>query len=297
MSSNHYNDSEEEHYDDEQFNAHEAAATRRSSGMSVAEEKERRASIREIMQDSELTPLEKRLSIQSLMDGRRRSSAGNYGFASSMNNHYPRQSAPMSMAAAAAVAAAEFYDSSDDDEDQDMMDNNNNHHGDGKHKQESRRRSDSTASTSSSTLLMASEVPISSSTATLSRPRHGRSTSISCIPCTDGAVSMSLVQQQQQDDLITSKRLEKSRPPCSHYERECSIVSPCCGLVFGCRICHDECPTLPAPIQTDAIDIKRRKSLPSNLWDLPEVQHHSIDRFAVQQIICRKCYTKQDSKT
>ena len=80
-------------------------AERRHSHMTLDEEKERRASIKDIMQDPQLTPLEKRLSVQSLMDGRRRSSTRISG-------------GPMSMAAAAAAAAAEFYDSSDDE----MMD-------------------------------------------------------------------------------------------------------------------------------------------------------------------------------
>ena len=27
--------------------------------------------------------------------------------------------------------------------------------------------------------------------------------------------------------------LEQNRPPCEHYARKCSIISPCCGIVFG----------------------------------------------------------------
>eukprot|EP00547_Thalassionema_nitzschioides_P001075 CAMPEP_0194210770 /NCGR_PEP_ID=MMETSP0156-20130528/9093_1 /TAXON_ID=33649 /ORGANISM="Thalassionema nitzschioides, Strain L26-B" /LENGTH=157 /DNA_ID=CAMNT_0038938153 /DNA_START=195 /DNA_END=669 /DNA_ORIENTATION=+ len=27
---------------------------------------------------------------------------------------------------------------------------------------------------------------------------------------------------------------------CVHYERNCSIVAPCCQRVYGCRVCHDE---------------------------------------------------------
>lgn len=26
---------------------------------------------------------------------------------------------------------------------------------------------------------------------------------------------------------------------CKHYKRNCRIVSPCCGIVYPCRICHD----------------------------------------------------------
>ena len=49
------------------------------------------------------------------------------------------------------------------------------------------------------------------------------------------------------DPINVSRRMEKSRPACGHYERNCTIISPCCGLAFGCRICHDECPVLPMP--------------------------------------------------
>ena len=45
-----------------------------------------------------------------------------------------------------------------------------------------------------------------------------------------------------------SRLMEQSRPACEHYERNCTIISPCCGLAFGCRICHDDCPVLPPPI-------------------------------------------------
>ena len=76
--------------------------------MTDDEQRERRASIREIMQDSNLTEIQRRRSIQSLMDGRRRSSGG----ASSLPGN-------MSMMAAAAAAAADFYDSSEDDDDDD----------------------------------------------------------------------------------------------------------------------------------------------------------------------------------
>ncbi len=59
---------------------------------------------------------------------------------------------------------------------------------------------------------------------------------------------------------------------CSHYNRGCQIVAPCCGKIFTCRLCHDEITTmLPTPID----DI------------------HSIDRFSIQEIICLKCKKKQ----
>jgi len=68
---------------------------------------------------------------------------------------------------------------------------------------------------------------------------------------------------------------EASPPPCVHYERRCDIVAPCCGRIFGCRVCHDDVMTQSA--------------------------HHStcgpMDRFAIKEIVCKECGTRQDSKT
>lgn len=99
-----------------------------------------------------------------------------------------------------------------------------------------------------------------------------------------------------------TQRMEETRPPCSHYERNCTMVAPCCGAAFGCRICHDDCPTLPPPF-FQRIQQRRSSlsSLPGNLTCM-EVSHdddghHQIDRFAVSEVICRSCFTRQSSKT
>jgi hypothetical protein len=112
--------------------------------------------------------------------------------------------------------------------------------------------------------------------------------------------------------------MEHSRPHCDHYERQCTIISPCCGLPFGCRICHDDCPVLPPPkrqayqpvasaAQATAAAtpaaahgaFERRHSMPLNLEndEFDDDQHHLIDRFAIREVICRTCFTKQSSKT
>ena len=103
--------------------------------------------------------------------------------------------------------------------------------------------------------------------------------------------------------LDAARRMEESRPSCNHYERNCSIVSPCCGAVFGCRLCHDECSVLPPPkygVQKNGRPegkvINRCSSLPSSFTGAPEPEHHNIDRFAIREIICRNCYTRQSSK-
>jgi len=54
--------------------------------------------------------------------------------------------------------------------------------------------------------------------------------------------------------------------PCVHYERKCFIVAPCCGNVYGCRVCHDE---------------------------LTQEEHGPMDRTKVTEIICKECHTRQ----
>jgi len=101
-----------------------------------------------------------------------------------------------------------------------------------------------------------------------------------------------------------AKLMEKSRPKCEHYNRSCTIIASCCGAAFGCRLCHDECPVLPPLLSTasTAVSGGRRKyprsfSMPMNPSGFREIEHHKIDRYAVQEIICRICYTRQSSKT
>ena len=55
---------------------------------------------------------------------------------------------------------------------------------------------------------------------------------------------------------------------CSHYERNCYIISPCCGKNFGCRKCHDE------------------------FYEFKE-NEHKINRFEIKKIICKKCEIEQ----
>eukprot|EP00934_Nitzschia_sp_Nitz4_P003512 Nitzschia sp. Nitz4//scaffold193_size40683//20803//22312//NITZ4_007500-RA/size40683-snap-gene-0.58-mRNA-1//-1//CDS//3329540282//3502//frame0 len=108
----------------------------------------------------------------------------------------------------------------------------------------------------------------------------------------DGAVCVPVSNE-------ATKRAELTRPPCNHYERKCTFISPCCGAAFGCRICHDESPILPPLlIQRQAMRrYPRSSSMPMNpAMQTPEETHHTIDRFAVKEIICRECYTKQSAK-
>jgi RING finger/CHY zinc finger protein 1 len=78
-------------------------------------------------------------------------------------------------------------------------------------------------------------------------------------------------------NLMSGNRLEVAAPPapvipehdrmnCVHYERNCSIIAPCCGRICGCRLCHDE-------------------NSPSG--------HPPMDRFMIREVICKRCTTRQ----
>lgn len=100
-----------------------------------------------------------------------------------------------------------------------------------------------------------------------------------------------------------TRRAEQTRPPCAHYKRNCTMIAACCGAAFGCRICHDDSPILPPRLiqKQSKGRYPRSSSMPMSMGvvasQTPEETHHTIDRFAVQEIICRECFTKQSSKT
>ena len=274
------------------------------ASMTEAVQKERRHSIRDILADDSLTPLEKRRSIQSLMDGRRRSS--NATHSSSGSGEMARAAAeasayytsdneddPMDGSAAAQASAYQYGDASGGASSGDEGEGQPFH----------RRRERSTSLPGWSDVGVQAVAPIAA------------------------ASGKSNPNSVWDDPLNVSRRMEKSRPACNHYERNCTIVSPCCGLAFGCRICHDDCPVLPMPfakrpqptattnnnngetpeppptparIHWASDDAPKRKqekrpSLPLGFDE--EDTHHEIDRFAIREIICRLCYVRQSSKT
>jgi hypothetical protein len=137
----------------------------RRGSMSMNEEKERRASIKAVMADPNLSPIAKRRSIQHLMDGRRNSLAEGripYNQIKTSNNE---KECGSDLSQAEANLNAQHY----------------------------------------------------------SNPR--------------GAMVVPTCNEQ-------TKRAEEMRPPCPHYVRNCTLIAPCCGAAFGCRICHDDSPVL-----------------------------------------------------
>lgn len=252
---------------------------RRGSAVSMSEEqaKERRASIRDILKDPRLSQLEKRKSVQYLMDGRRRSSVSQHRG----SDHVQHQRS--SMEAAARIAAIDLVDSEED-------------------------------SLSSAGAGRRTSMPGS---------RRSSSLGASSLTITAGltkraAASVSLLGGVEAAE-THPKRCVLSAPPCEHYERNCHIVSPCCGMVFGCRVCHNACDNLPPPsVQDDHVEsepsgtgfivetmsaaeskptanVQRSSSILTEFED--EESHHEIDRFSITEVICRVCYTRQSSKT
>ncbi len=128
------------------------------------------------------------------------------------------------------------------------------------------------------------------------------------------------------------RQLEQNRPSCTHYRRNCSIISPCCGMVFSCRLCHNECQTLGIPFmnrlrQNNNSQVNKKQSCMANgcvatvpstsiseemnekcqlrsisnrsnrsLHESSGDTQHEIDRFSISEVICRVCYTRQSSK-
>lgn len=119
-------------------------------------------------------------------------------------------------------------------------------------------------------------------------------------------------QQQQNHQQYGSNSIDHAKsaiemaPKCTHYQRNCHIVSPCCGATFACRICHDDFPVLPPPLLVSAYGSNstnnphqralRTLSMPLSFANSAG-EHHTLPRHAIKEIICRVCYTKQSSKT
>jgi hypothetical protein len=274
--------------------------------MANEEQSDRRKQITEIMKDPKLSQTEKSKAVQSLMDGRRRLSTGGRSACSNesgVSSHY------VTNMAAAAAAAAEYY-SSDDEGDTVMSDAPDDIYQYG-YNQSDDRSVASSVSCSSHGL----GPPVQPGAY---RQMHGRSYSLQDWNDNDrvaAAASTSFMNNPAQ----ISRLMEQSRPICQHYERNCTLVSACCGLAFGCRICHDECPVLPPPLnfRSSADDdmlgdkmggmkkmahakLERRRSMPAappSGFDEEEENHHTFDRFATREVICRGCYTRQSSKT
>jgi RING finger/CHY zinc finger protein 1 len=285
----------------------------RSSSETIKDEK-RRKHIREIMVNPKLSATEKSKAVQSLMDGRRRSSLGTT--ASAATNSSSREGDPVSYVsnmARVAAAAAEYY--SDEEGDAVMSEG----HGEDDCPDDISYGYDDVRSVASSVThtsrLSESGFPLHQVAPGSYRHFHGRSFSLQDWNDTSRAAVAANTSIFAEHPTQVSRLMEQSRPKCHHYDRNCTLISPCCGLAFGCRICHEECPVLPPPLQqwsqrkivavaevaatiAKKSKLERRRSMPLDLEDADDEEtHHAFDRFAVRELICRQCYLRQSSKT
>lgn len=277
-----------------------------NGSMTEDQQEERRRQIQEIMRTPNLSQKEKSKQIQYLMDGRRRAS-----ISSSVGSI---QSAHMQHRVPSLNRVSDFEPS---EVGVAALQNNSNSNNPRDVEEDTNSDDCSVSATSQSGTDTGPHVVLP---AGLYRTLHGRANSL---VHDRGGRRFDAIDFL--DPLQRARLMEKSRPPCEHYERNCTFVSPCCGMAFGCRICHDEYPDLPPPIYQRpspddnensnnnnedefssppggrhssrvATRIDRRRSMPIGEEEEPET-HHLIDRFAVKEVICRKCYTRQSSKT
>jgi hypothetical protein len=375
-----------------------------------ATHKQRRASIKNIMADPNLSNHQRRHAVQILMDGRRCSNFGETFEEAARNVAVEFASLGTSNTASASASTATndtdgsiLGDGYDDSNDQQYQ----------RTRGSSTKRPLSSCSETTPVNTFRTNAPtFSSSDNTTNTATNTATNASSIITDETNAISQVEIMMNGSPNILNSemiaytltgkpngdpKLMEQNKPECTHYTRNCSIISPCCGIVYGCRLCHDECETQSIPFMkglrenyqhlhqqiqhdnhskekgdtssiipssrtsanvpnrnitndtatmaqqqqqqqqnqfvgsssqlqssftrptitsTSAIasstsggtnistgknsipsgSISRRISV-STLSDTFDDIHHDIDRFAISEIICRICYTRQSSKT
>ena len=326
-------------------------------------ESKRRKSIQEIMTHPVLTNDQRRKSIQILMDSRRRSSFGRTFDEAAKNV----------VAEFASLAAA--IDGDECDYEEDKADNNNSNN-----EQQQQSMNEMTFNNNNNNekeedfnhekekmIELAPPTPprhqkqqqrlkprniLPSSSLLFNQVQNPTNTNFNLLPSSPSRSSIVDNEFATVAYTLTGlpcgnpKYLEEQRPKCTHYNRNCSMISPCCGVVFGCRLCHDECEKQGIPFmklnqpkhhlqdeEKQEIDNKARENedqsgkynvediqLSSSFSQMQQKQempsrplksmrsissfsesgddvHHDIDRYTVEEVICRKCFTRQSSKT
>ena len=306
----------------------------RRGSMTENEQQERRQQIKAILADRSIPDVERRKSIQALMDGRRSSIGSQASYGSGYGSYaggVSRVSSHHSLASSGSLHA-DGHGGTPTSVLQAHIAAGGVHHphqvypspeGAGGAPAHGFHPDDRTVH-SASAVLMGYKPK--------SHPYNSSTTPVPAVAAQDQAF-----YQHQQSATEHSKRAELSRPACEHYNRNCTIISPCCGAAFGCRICHDDCPVLPPVIQqcervpeepmgmSSGLGVMdhegtmagggcggggdgggaggagrqypRSASMPVSLASFQEPQHHTIDRHAIREVICRRCYTRQSSKT
>lgn len=211
----------------------------RRNSMTHQQERERRASIKAVMTDTTLSPMTKRRSIQHLMDGRRKSMSNMAGgplFNGGSTNVRGGVLPSLPLGGRRNSMSGAYVGSG-------FSANMNNA---GRRLSCSGGSNSTVASTyaeTSTTTSIYNYEPNNSSQANVdvdafnygyedqNEQQHHSQT---CIP-----VNSNYAYTNEQ-----TRMAERQRPACTHYERNCTIIAACCGAVFGCRLCHDDAPSL-----------------------------------------------------
>lgn len=62
---------------------------------------------------------------------------------------------------------------------------------------------------------------------------------------------------------IPTNTLTPQNTTCTHYVRQCNIISPCCGKIYACRLCHDDS------------------------------EDHTLNRYEIREVVCNHCNVRQ----
>lgn len=321
--------------------------------MTDDEQAHRRASIKHIMADPSLSQIEKRRSIQSLMDGRRKGGRRST-IDSGMTNPYMTAKTEQSLR-----RSSSSNNVAGDTDDLLPVTSNTRHFSYYSSAAASHSSSNSYLNYSATNLNSNSTHSYHSVLQNSNHPQHENGENDSSDDASSNASNLisAFLQKKHPYNATTTKvpavaaeasannrhigstefsrRAIEMAPTCTHYSRNCHIVAPCCGATFGCRICHDDCPILPplleqkmpsAPIcppvaaaaaaagtggnaDDDSTHpstatgrrkyqrVLRTSSMPTSFTQEGPPEHHNVDRFAICEIICSKCFTKQGSKT
>ena len=106
----------------------------------------------------------------------------------------------------------------------------------------------------------------------------------------DGNSSATREGRMKDDGKVGDDDDDEGAAPCIHYENNCDIISPCCNRIFGCRVCHDDCISNMSMMSTSTTTTAT--TTPTTTCGI-----RTMDRFAITQIVCRNCRTKQSSNT
>ena len=258
-----------------QLPRHQQSPNRRATMSAETNQSHRRASIQKILKNDRLSALEKRRSIQFLMDGRSQSAwrgrrittdcvsnpyltqdrsnikrgeeeetmgrmaegrRGEEGYARRRSNSFDDgDRAPDWMAAAAARAFERAAEARGSASSGDMSFHSSRMHPDDEDREDG---ADPVALMTAAAIDHATSLTQTEAFAS----RHPYKSDITLVPgvAAQGPMDVTRCTREQ------SRRAVEMAPKCTHYVRNCYIVSPCCGATFACRICHDDCPVLPA---------------------------------------------------